>query len=214
MKAWHVAVAGVLVSLGWFGAHASRSTGEPPRAAPRTRIGLVNMTYVTKNYGKFLTYQKELKKILEPFTEKDKGLRAKAEQLGKQMADPATPEADREKLADEVKKLQREMEGNNQEARAILSRRSNEQMKTIYEDVVNAAARYAHAHELDLVLHYNDGVTHQERFNPINIGRKLQNGALTPLYVARGLDISKDLVEQLNKAPGEGEDEPVEKKGR
>jgi Skp family chaperone for outer membrane proteins len=214
MKAWHVALAAVLVTLAWFGSHVPRTTGEPPRAGPRTRIALVNMTYVMKYSHKFTTYQNEMKKLLEPFQEKDKSLRAKAEKAAREMAVPGTPANDREKLSEEVKKIQQAMQENNREARAVLSKRSDEQMTTLYTDVANAAARYARAHDFELVLHYNEGVSIAERHDPTNIGRKLQNGALTPLYAVSGLDVSKAIVEELNKAPGGAEDEPVEKRGR
>jgi Skp family chaperone for outer membrane proteins len=217
MKAWHFAVAATLVGVAWFGSHAARTTGEPARAAPRTRIALVNMTYVMKYYPKFAAYQNELKKVLEPFQVTDKDLRAKADKIAKEVNDPSTPANDREKLSEELKKIKHAIEENSQEAKTILSKRGDEHMTALYMAVVSAASRYARAHDFELVLHYNDVITREDFQSPANIGRKLQNGALTPLYAAPGLDISKEVVENLIKAggreaPSGGDDVPVEKK--
>jgi hypothetical protein len=53
-----------------------------------------------------------------------------------------------------------------------------------------------------MVLSYNDATTSQEYWSPMNIMRKLQQGACTPLYFTRGMDISADVVTALNQAYG------------
>jgi Skp family chaperone for outer membrane proteins len=199
-------VAAGLLALGaaiYAGRCAAQSGGAAPTTpAPRTRIALLNMTYVMKYYPKFNAYQNELKQTLQPFQEKDKGLRAQAEQIAKEMNMPGKDQAALEKLAKDLKDIKRGIEDNDQAARVVLSKRSDEQMKVLYLDVVDAASRYARAHDFELVLHYNDAVTREDFLSPGNIGRKLQNGALTPLYAVPGLDISKEVVENLMTAMG------------
>jgi hypothetical protein len=53
-----------------------------------------------------------------------------------------------------------------------------------------------------MVLSYNDATSSQEYWSPMNIMRKLQQGACTPLYFTRGMDISADVVNALNQAYG------------
>ncbi|HEY7428872.1 MAG TPA: hypothetical protein VH682_31870, partial [Gemmataceae bacterium] len=46
--------------------------------------------------------------------------------------------------------------------------------------------------------HYNDAVTPEDFMSPQNIARKLNTGALMPLYAAPGMDISQEVVNMLN----------------
>jgi Skp family chaperone for outer membrane proteins len=176
----------------------------PATPAARTRIALLNMTYVMKWYNKFKTYQEELKQTMLPYTEKDKGLRAQADAIVKEMKKPDKQgqTAELEKMAKDLKDIKRNIEDNEQAANVILSKRGDEQLKTLYFDVMDAASRYARAHDFELVLHYNDATTREEFVSSGNIGRKLQNGALMPLYAVQGLDISREVVENLNAAMG------------
>src|SRR5262249_46507016 len=71
-------------------------------------------------------------------------------------------------------------------------------MQVLYGDVQAAARRYAQAHDLDLVLHYNDAVDARDYWSGANLARKMQAGALMPLYAAPGMDISKEVIAALN----------------
>jgi Skp family chaperone for outer membrane proteins len=203
VKRSFIVAAGILaVGAAIYAGRCVAQSSTPAAPAPRTRIALLNMTYVMKYYPKFTAYQSELKQILQPFQDKDKGLRAQADQITKDANMPGKAEAELQKLAKDLKEVKRGIEDNDQAARVVLSKRSDEQMKVLYLDVVDAASRYARAHDFELVLHYNDAVTRDDFLSPVNIGRKLQNGALTPLYAVPGLDISKEVVENLMTAMG------------
>ncbi len=104
-----------------------------------------------------------------------------------------------EDIEEAMKKIQREMEDNNLKAKKTIGKKSDDEMKTLYTDVQAAANRYAVAHGLDLVLHYNDATNEADLLSTQNIG-KLNLGALMPMYAASGIDISKDLVELLNQS--------------
>ena len=49
-----------------------------------------------------------------------------------------------------------------------------------------------------MVLHYNDAVTQEDYNSEVNISRKMQAGALMPIYMAPGVDVSMDIVKALN----------------
>ncbi len=63
-------------------------------ATPRTRIALLNITYVIKNYVKYQHFQQEIKSVVEPFQKKDADLRQEAENLRKE-AEAGTTREDR-----------------------------------------------------------------------------------------------------------------------
>jgi Skp family chaperone for outer membrane proteins len=178
------------------------------KTAPRTRIGLVNLTYVIKNYDKYKEFQIEIKKLIEPFTKRHTELQSKLEELRKQATNPSlvpTAGDDRdekgkgEELEEKVKKIQREIEDNQAKVKLKMGKRSDDEMKAIYMDVKDATQSYATRYDLDLVLHYNDAITHEEFLSAQNIARKLNTGGLMPLYSKDELDISQDLVTLLNQ---------------
>jgi Skp family chaperone for outer membrane proteins len=178
------------------------------KPAPRTRIGVLNLTFVIKHYDKYKHYLEEIKEIVGPFQERDKKLRAQIEKLKAQAENssvvPAKGEEGDEKsrkkeLEKKAKEIQRELEDNSAEVKLKVGKRSDEAMKTLFQDVQEAVARYASDHGLDLVMHYNDAITEADYLSAKNIARKLNLGGLTPLYYGSGIDITTDIVTDLNQ---------------
>jgi Skp family chaperone for outer membrane proteins len=188
---------GVLCYVGRLWAQQTPSTGPSAQGAPRTRIALINLTYVVKYYDKYKVYQEEMKGAIQPFQARDKEYRRQAEELAKSV--PTPPPADkREEIEHKMKEFKRKIEDNDTEAKLAVSKKSDEQMKILYHDVVTAAQSYAVSRDFDLVLHYNDATTEEDFLSTQNIARKLQSGALMPLWAAQGMDISKEVVAMLN----------------
>lgn len=203
MKKTVLAVGGLIVlgGLGYVGSLSGQSTpGNTPQAPAqpaqaRTRIALLNLTYVIKNYEKYKHFQEEIKGIVDPFQNTDKNLRAQLEELRKKLE--ASP-SQREEIEHQAKDVQRRLEDNSAEAKLKLGRRSDDEMKILFLDVYEAAQRYATSHDFELVLHYNDAVTKEDYFSAQNIARKLNTGALMPLYWMPNMDISQEVVRVLN----------------
>lgn len=209
MKKTVLAAGGLLVlgALCYVGQLAAQSRAAGPAAAPaqsaaasRTRIALLNLTYVIKNYDKYKHFQDEIKTVIDPFKKTDDELRKRMEELTKQAEDAAKKggATSRDELERQATELKRKIEDNSKEAKLVLGKKSDDEMKILFMDVYEAARRYAISHEFDLVLHYNDAVTQEDYMSPPNIGRKLNTGALSPLYVGQGLDISVEVVNMLN----------------
>jgi Skp family chaperone for outer membrane proteins len=177
---------------------------------PRTRIGLVNLTYAIKNYYKFKDFQEEIKDIVAPYQQTDahlrrqhEKLRAEAERLEREASEGGKKailaNEKREALEIKGKQLQRELEDNSAEIKSKLEKLSNEEMRILFRDVEEAVKRYATKHDLDVVLQYNDAITREDLLSSQNIARKLQSGALMPIYSTAGIDISKDITDLLNR---------------
>jgi Skp family chaperone for outer membrane proteins len=208
-----VLAAGMLLALGvlWYvaplsGQTPNNSTAASPSASPTgTRIAILNITYVLKNYAKYQHFQEEMKGIVDPFQKKHESLQQQLQELQKQAA--ALPRQQSEQGAELEKKgreIQRQMEDNKNEIQLRLGKRSDEEMKILYMDVYQAVQGYAASHHYDLVLHYNDAITQEDFLSAQNIARKLNTGALMPLYTSRNqsLDISQDIVKLLNDGMG------------
>lgn len=200
---------GVVVALAAVvGASRLWAESKEKKPAPRTRIGIINLTYVIKNYDKYKEFQEEIKKYVEPYQKRDAELRQQLKELRSQAEKsslvPAKGEdgdekEKKEELEEKAKKIQRRIEENSEKIKKKLGQKSDEEMKIVYLDVSNAAQEYARSHELDLVLHYNDATTEQDYFSAQNIARKLNTGAFMPVYVKPSMDISKDLASILNQ---------------
>jgi len=198
----------ILASAAAIGASRLWAEDKAKKPAPRTRIGLINLTYVIKNYDKFKQYEIEMKKLIEPFTQRHNELQSKLDELRKQATNPSlvptSGENGREKTKDEeveekARKIQRDIEDNKAKIKLKMSKRSDDEMKVIYKDVMEATQCYATKYDLDLVLHYNDAITHEDLLSAQNVARKLNTGALMPLYSKEELDISMDIVTLLNQ---------------
>jgi Skp family chaperone for outer membrane proteins len=205
-----VLTAGTFLVLGvlWYvGPLSGQTPSQPnsqaaatPEAPARTRIAILNLTYVIKNYNKYKQFQEEIKTFIEPFQKKDGELRQKLEELKKQAA--ALPRQGQpgqgEELERQGREIQRQLEDNAAEIKLKLNKRTDEEMKILFMDVAQATQSYASSHDFELVLHYNDAVTTEDFTSAQNIARKLNTGALMPLYWKRSMDISMEVVSLLN----------------
>jgi Skp family chaperone for outer membrane proteins len=203
LAALGVAVCGDVTS--WAQAQVAPPPGQPPVAQPprppQTRIGMVNMVYVLKNYRKFQNVEAEIKNHeanlvkakLEPF-------RTQLVSMKTIHADPKTLPAQREQIEREAKTLQLKAQDTEADVRKELSQRSGDAYRTIYKDVELAAQRFAASNNYEMVLFFNDAITDDDKNHPANIQRKLlQPAAVMPLYITPGMDVSKPIVDMLNQ---------------
>lgn len=205
MKKTGIVLAGAVLAAGlvYVGKLWAQNTGgaAAPAAPLRTRIALVNLHYVVPNYHKYKTFQAEMKKVLEPYQQRDKDKRALLEKL---KLDAQKPEnvTRRDQMEAEAKVLTREIEDNGNAGNRVLQKKSEEQLKILYKDVRSKVAEYAQAHDFELVLSYNEGVTEEEYFSGVNIIRKLRDAPCMPMYYHNAMDISLQVVQMLNGTSG------------
>jgi Skp family chaperone for outer membrane proteins len=192
-----VALSGAILYVSGVGAQAP--TGARP-AAPSSRIALLNLSHVIKNYDKFKAFQAELKAAVEPFQKRDAAAKAEADDIAKKFQSATTPPdaATREAQEKRLKELQRIVEDNKAEAAKVLAKKQEDQLQILYMDVREVAERHAQANGFEMVLHYNDATEAKEYWSAQNISRKMTAGALIPLYYTRGIDISGDVIASLN----------------
>ncbi len=161
------------------------------KAPPRTRIGLLNITYVIKNYDKYKQFQEEIKEVVAPFQKRDAELRAQLEKLRTEAekssilqtkGEGSGKNSRKDELEEKAKKIQRRLEDNSQKAKKSLGKRSDDEMKLLFLDVYEAVQHYAVAHDLDLVMHYNDAVTKEDFLGAPTIAQAEYRRAYAPLH--------------------------------
>jgi Skp family chaperone for outer membrane proteins len=138
----------------------------PPPVARTTRVAVINLTRIIKNYDKFKNYQIELKQKVDPFQKRDLEMKTRGEKLAKEAQDVNLTPDERAKLEKTLTKLQREIEDNKAEAQAFLVKAQERQLVSLYTDVEAVARRLAKQRGYDLVMHFNDAQDEAERMSP------------------------------------------------
>lgn len=168
--------------------------------APQTKVALVNLSYVLKGYQKAKSFSEEMKTAVKPFQDNDTKYQKEAEGLSKEAQDAKTTADRRDAIAKRMKELQRLVEDNKNDAQKVVGKKQEEQIKILFMDVHAVVTRVAQARGYEMVLQFNDATESLEYWSAQNIVRKMQAGALMPIYYVGGLDISKDVLETLNSS--------------
>src|SRR5262249_23638664 len=148
-----------------------------PTAAPlRTRLAVINMNQILKNYEKFKNAEADLKAQIQQV---EKDMEPKKGELLKMRNEYATcnDSGRRDQLERDVKRLQATMQEMDEDARKRLSKTQGEMAVQIYHEVEDAVRDFARVNDIEMVLLYNDAPkteqTLAEFYNPGNIRVKL-----------------------------------------
>jgi RNA polymerase sigma factor (sigma-70 family) len=193
-------------------AEPARTAGAPPRALappasddarpPQTHVGLINITRALKGSKKFQAAKADLDARTRESQTKVEALNKQAQECQRVRDNSAVSAGTRELAEEKLRQLKREIEDETDRARSRMTKTSNEAVTAAYREVEEAANRVAKVKGLELVLFYTDAVTEEDFYNPANLQRKLsQPGALMPMIVAPGMDVTDAVIEALNRAP-------------
>ena len=185
----------MLVPAGWAGRLQAQQSG--------TRMAIVNVGLVFSKYEKAMFYKQELETTLKPYKEKGEKINAEAKKYGdplkeKRVTDPKLKEQYEQYLL----KLKRDMEDVDREARNLIGKKQEDQIITLYKEVIGAIQLFAQQNKYELVLGYGQQI--EGDINSFaNINRIMQGmdlGSTTPLFIAPvgGVDISQPVVDALN----------------
>jgi Skp family chaperone for outer membrane proteins len=170
-----------------------------PAAEAKTKVALFNLSYVIKNYAKYTAFQEEMKTAVAPFQAKDNSLKAEGQKLAQEAQLPTTKPERREEIEKRLGELKHLIEVNKTDANKALGKKQEEQLRILYMDVRTVSEKIASSRGFEVVLHFNDALGDEYWSGP-NIARKMQAGALIPMYWTNSLDISTDIVTTLNSS--------------
>ena len=197
-------IAAAVTTLGMAAFLASQLGAQTPGAQPApaaTKIGIVNMAVVLKGYNKFAVYNNEIEKIRLQYDKQEKDL----DKLLKDWQDymtKAKDQVDRDKAEDAIKTIVRKREDNKNEYAKVRNKKSDEQMVQMYREIESAVKAYAGPNAFHLILHYSEPLSEADIYSAPNIQRKLVgpggSGGVCPTYFVPNMDISADVVRQLN----------------
>jgi Skp family chaperone for outer membrane proteins len=189
-----------LVSLG-----KARTDASPQSTAPALRVAVVNLAFVFKNMNECKTFQAERVAVYKVYEKLAKDLQAQQVAATKRLSDSNLLPEKREEIEREVNRIKRKLEDLNDEAKHAVTREDSKEMVALYTRIRKVAESYAKAHGIDLVLNYQDAPASAELDSPAVVTRKLQSTGCVPLYTAPGIDISKEVLAEVN-AKGTSED--------
>jgi len=184
-------------------------------AASGSKIRLVNIAKVLRNYAKANVMGKEITEIRAVLVQKMTKLRADIETKRAEMVKTATPQAKKEEMERDITAIQRQIQDLDREAQKQLGSMSNDTIVKVYKDIKDVIERIAVANSLELILCYPDASLPAEENTAAVAQLKLQTPAAMPFY-HRGLDITDFVIDALNKAnpvaaapTGDGAVQPV-----
>jgi Skp family chaperone for outer membrane proteins len=197
-KAWF-RVGGVLLVLATI-VSVGRSRPEATRqsAAPASRVAVVNLGFVLKNMNECKAFSAKLRAAFKQYEDQARELQERETTASKSLSDPDNSAEKREEIEREVKKIKRQIEEVRDEAKSAMTKESDKNSVILYTAVRKVAESYAKAHGTDLVLHYVDAAAVADIDSPANITRKLQTPGCVPFYCAPGVDISKEVLAEVN----------------
>ncbi len=159
---------------------------------PPTRIALIDMAQVFKEYSEFERLREELKgeialseKLAKAMAEQIKGLQEQLKNLPKNSDDYADQE-------NKIQKLSGEFETFRRNTQRIILQKESAIYREIYDEVSTEVEKYAAQHKLDLVLRFNADPL------PDNDPQELIKSMNRQVVFQRGLDITNPILETLN----------------
>ena len=200
-----ITLAAAILALGvaayWGSRLSAQQANNPPAAtALRNKVAVFNMSDVIKKYKRWQDFENQ----------RNSGLKDQQAKFDKFKADITAKQADaaklapndtagRDKLEREAKAIQRQATDYQEELQRQYQKWEADQVTTIYKEIEALAKDMAAQYQIELILHYTDPVTPDEKYHPMNLARKLQSPGLTPIYMAGGIDISNWILENLNR---------------
>ena len=209
MKRKIIVLAGVVAALAtaYVGNHL-RAAQDPqvqqvsnniPQAPPRTRIAVINMVQVVKNYDKWKTFEDSFKQTYSHFTTELETRRARMVQMKADLAKLPPDDPKAETIKAEMRNLDRASQDYGEDAKKQLKKMEEEAAVGIYREISEAVEHYARSNDIELVVNYNDAITPQDFLSPANVQRKMGMNVCTPIYMTPGMNITDAVTAMLNQ---------------
>lgn len=176
----------------------------PAEAAPtssvaaRTRVALVNLEEVFKNYRKFQVFKDQFKARADGYEQTLKQKQQRMEALQNEYKKPETSQQRKEQIESEARSIKLEMEDVRQKAQKDLLKFNQDQVSILYREVDAVVREYAGSNGIDLIFRYSEDWNQETYNNPENIVRRLGTHHFWPMYYDKSLDITAQVVQILN----------------
>lgn len=193
--------AGVVVTMLGAGLYLSahRAAQGTPTAgvtAHPMKIVVLNLPLVIKKYKKYELYESQLKEFVKSAQEKEDRVRKELMALQEQAQ---KPDAKPDVMEEQLKIKKRQLEDLTMSLKKDFTKKQEEQMVQLYQEIEDMVKRLALSNGWSLVLQYGDVIDKKDEYNPRIIQHKVLGGVCMPMYKADGIDVSEVVADWLNK---------------
>jgi Skp family chaperone for outer membrane proteins len=176
--------------------------GGGAQASAGTKIAVVNIGLVFNQYKRAQAMKAELEKTLDPFKTKAKKLTDEMKAWSDEIRKPNFDLKNKATYEAAIVKNQRELEDMDREIKALLGKKQEDNLVTLWKEVNTGIERVSQAYGFQMVLGFGDPME-KETLNLFpNVNRKMQAmdlGSTVPLYVHGSVDLSQAVADTLNR---------------
>lgn len=176
------------------------STPAPVTSSPavgKSRVAIVNLQEVLKNYPKFTAFRDQLKAKAEQYDQTLNNKIKRVQGLEKEYKDPKTTQQKKEQIEKEVKQLKFDMDELKAQARKDVMKFQDEQVTQMYREVEAVVKEYATANGIELVFRFNEDWG-QDYHNPDQTVARMSM-PFWPMHHDKGADITQAIASLLNR---------------
>jgi Skp family chaperone for outer membrane proteins len=167
---------------------------------PGTRVAIVNINKVLKNYNKAQQLNKNIREKVQAYAKQINDRKEDLQKKQIELAKPAITPQDKERLEKEIVNLQRMLQDIDNDARKTISKEQSDIAIAIFREIEGVVRAVATSNNFDIVLSYPDATDEQEMYTQENVVRKLASQAAMPLFYKPHVDMTSAVITTLNQS--------------
>jgi Skp family chaperone for outer membrane proteins len=214
-------VAGALALAGGFGVWSTWVAAQPPAnqpvrqtsasspaptsttptagsSLPGTRVAIVNINKVLKNYNKAQTLNNQIKVKVQAYAKQMNDLRDQMQRAQAELTKPTTTPPMKEQLEKQIVNIQRQLQDIDNDARRVIGKEQGDVAIQIFREIEGVIKAVATSNNFDIVLSYPDATDDNEMYVQENVVRKLATQAAMPLFYKPHVDMTAAVIQTLN----------------
>lgn len=165
---------------------------------PGTRVAVVNINSVLKNYNKAQSLNSSIKIKVQSYADRMNKLKEEVAKIQAELPKPTTTATLREQMEKQVVTLQRQLQDLDNEARKVISADQASIAVQIFREIEQVINAVAATNNFDLVLSFPDATTKDDLYSQENVVRKLASQAAIPIFYKKHIDLTDAVITTLN----------------
>jgi Skp family chaperone for outer membrane proteins len=170
----------------------------PMTAMPGTRVAVVNINKVLKNYNKAQSLNATIRTKVQSYATQINAKKEEIQKLQTSLTNPTTTPQQKEQIEKQIVNLQRSLQDIDNEARKVISKEQGDIAVAIFREIEGVIKAVAASNNFDIVLSYPDATDEAEMYTQDNVVRKLAAQAAMPLYYKPHVDMTNAVIQTLN----------------
>jgi Skp family chaperone for outer membrane proteins len=169
-----------------------------PMASPGTRVAVVNINKVLKNYNKAQSLNSSIRTKVQAYAAEINAKKEEIQKLQTKLTSPTTTPQEKDGIEKQIVNLQRYLQDKDNEARKVISKEQGDIAVQIFREIEGVIRAVAASNNFDIVLSYPDATDDAEMYTQDNVVRKLAAQAAMPLFYKPHVDMTNAVIQTLN----------------